>query len=260
MRYELQLPRRHRADGVMTVSDTLADRFVETGYPRDRVRPIYYGYDAACFRPLPAGSASPAEPPVVVMHGSFDQHHLGPIALEALARVHAARPEVRFRFVGRETSTLRSFLCRLAAVAPAVPVECTGFIPYDRVAGQLAGATVGMVPYEESEGVHCAFVAKIVEYLGTGLPAVSTPLRSARSYFGAEPALRFAGFDGASFGQAILDWLATPAPERQALGLAASARVARELDWSALSRRAIDFLEHTVTSTARASTAIHSAP
>jgi hypothetical protein len=36
-----------------------------------------------------------------------------------------------------------------------------------------------MVPYEESTGTHCAFVAKIVEYLATGLPVASTRIRSA---------------------------------------------------------------------------------
>jgi glycosyltransferase involved in cell wall biosynthesis len=94
--------------------------------------------------------------------------------------------------------------------------------------------------------VHCAFVAKTVEYLGTGLPVVSTPLRSAQRYFHDEPAIRFAGFDGRSFGEAILAWIAEPVKRRRALGLAAAARVARELDWSAISRRAVDFCEATV--------------
>jgi glycosyltransferase involved in cell wall biosynthesis len=46
-RYELALPQRFAADAVLTVSDALADRFAATGYPRERLRPIYYGYDAA---------------------------------------------------------------------------------------------------------------------------------------------------------------------------------------------------------------------
>ena len=40
----------------------------------------------------------------------------------------------------------------------------------------------GIVPYEESAGTHCAFVAKVVEYVASGLPAVSTPLESIRRY------------------------------------------------------------------------------
>lgn len=242
MRYELTLPSRGDADGVMTVSDTLADLLVEAGYPRDRIRSIYYGYDAARFAPAPPCSA-PASPPVVVMHGSFDRHHLGPVALGALHQVHRTRPDIRFRFVGRETPTLSAFRARLRSEAPGLALECTGFVPYHEIAGHLTDATLGIVPYEESMGVHCAFVAKTVEYLGCGLPVVSTPLRSAVRYFRDDPALRFSGFDGSSFGDTILAWLAVPAERRRELGLAASSRVARELDWSVISGRAVDFCE-----------------
>src|SRR5919109_2390929 len=45
-RFELSMPNRYGADGVMTVSDTLADYFAEAGYPREKILPIYYGYDS----------------------------------------------------------------------------------------------------------------------------------------------------------------------------------------------------------------------
>ncbi len=242
MRYELSLPQRHQADGVMTVSDPLADRLVRTGYPRDRVQPIYYGYDASLFR-YADPAALEGGPPVVVMHGSFDHHHLGPIARDALRIVARARPEVRFRFVGRETETLTRFRRQVAPELPPGALECTGFVPYAEIAGQLARATIGIVPYEESTGVHCAFVAKIVEYLGVGLPVVSTPLESAQRYFASEPMVRFSGFDGESFGRQILSWLTEPADQRQKWGQSASQRVRLRLDWETITRKAVDFVE-----------------
>jgi len=242
MRYELSLPRRFDADGVMTVSDTLAGCFADAGYPRERLRPIYYGYDAELFKPASPGAAQPATP-VVVMHGSFDQHHLQHIAVEGVVRVALARPETEFKFVGRETPTLVRFLAAVRARAPRVRLTTTGFVPYSEVASHLAGAAVGIIPYEESRGTHCAFVAKAVEYLGSGIPAVCTPLDNVRRYFADEPAVKFSGFDGASFGAQILAWLDEPADSRAALGLAASGRVKAALDWRALSRRAADFVE-----------------
>jgi glycosyltransferase involved in cell wall biosynthesis len=236
------MPARYQANGVLTVSDTLADYFVRAGYPRERIQPIYYGYDSALFAPPDTPPADGREP-VVVMHGSFDQHHLGPIALDAVRHVARARPEVRFLFVGRETPALAAFRQRARADLPGLRLDCTGFVPYDRVGDRLRTATLGIVPYEESSGVHCAFVAKIVEYLATGLPVVSTPLDSARRYFGNEPAVRFAGFDGAGFGQAILECLAEPAAHRDRLGRAASRRVRAELDWGVIAQKAIDFAD-----------------
>jgi len=240
-RFELSMPNRYGADGVMTVSDTLADYFANAGYPRERILPIYYGYDSELFKH--STDTAKDEPPVIVMHGSFDRHHLGPIALEALRIVTAAKPNVRFRFVGKETSALIRFRQRVTATVTNVQIECTGFVPYSEVARHLATASVGIVPYEESTGTHCAFVAKIVEYLGLGLPVVSTPLNSARRYFGDEPAVRFSEFHGEDFGKLILGWLEEPREKRRALGRAASQRVKSELDWRAISRKAIDFVE-----------------
>ncbi len=79
-RYEISMPSRFAVDGVLTVSDTLADLFAERGFPREKILPIYYGYDAGKFpfRVQP----SPNNPPFVVMHGSFDAHHLGQLRLK----------------------------------------------------------------------------------------------------------------------------------------------------------------------------------
>lgn len=242
-RFELSLPLRHQADGVMTVSDTLSDYFVQAGYPRERIQPIYYGYDAKLFRPGAAAGGAEGGNSVVVMHGSFDQHHLGAIASIALAFVNEKKPEVRFKFVGQQTPVLAKFRKKMEAIVPALQIECTGFVPYAEIARHLANAAVGIVPYEESTGTHCAFVAKIVEYLGAGLPVVSTPLNSARRYFNNEPAVRFAEFSGESFGERILSWLEERPEQRRALGLAASERVQAELDWSRISKKAVDFVE-----------------
>ncbi len=245
-RYELGLPKRYNVEGVLTVSTPLAERIAKSGFPADRIRPIQYGYDAARFRPLGEGSGSPGSDrrsAVVVMHGSFDEHHLGPIAREAVSRVAAARPDVTFRFVGRETAGLKRFLADVRATAPGVKFETTGFVPYAEVARHLQSADVGIVPYEESNGTHCAFVAKAVEYLGCGLPVVSSPLENLSRYFVAEPAIRFSGFDGVSFADRLLSWLDTPLAQRREIGLNASMRVARELDWRVVTRRAVEFTE-----------------
>lgn len=239
MRYEISLPVRYHVDGVCAISDEFADRLAARGYPRARICPIYYGYDAQAF-PLRARPPAAGQPPVVVMHGSFDAHHLGAIAFEAVRTVVAKRPETVFRFVGRRTAGLEKFLDRARAL-PGFKFEATGFTPYAEVSQRLASATVGIVPYEESAGTHCAFVAKIVEYVATGLPTVCTPLKSVRGYFQHDPLVKFADFSGPDFGGKILEWLAAPAASWQPHAEASSARVRAELDWRPLCRKAVDF-------------------
>ncbi|MFM8880219.1 MAG: glycosyltransferase, partial [Verrucomicrobiota bacterium] len=227
-RFELSLPRRFDAEGVMTVSTPLAERFQATGFPADRIRVIHYGYDAGLFRPDPPADDGPdSDPqghPVVVMHGSFDTHHLGAIAREALLILHARQPRLRFRFVGKETPALQRLVREVRAAAPGIPLETTGFVPYEQMARTLRGASVGLVPYEESQGVHCAFVAKAVEYLGCGIPCVSTPLENLSRYFAGEPAIRFSGGSGPSFAEAVRGFLDLPLARRRECGWAAAAR------------------------------------
>ena len=104
MRYEMSLPVRYDVDGVCAISDEFATRLAARGYATEKICPIYYGYDAQAF-PLREQLPPADKPPVVVMHGSFDAHHLGQIAFDAVKTVLAKKPETIFRFVGRRTAS-----------------------------------------------------------------------------------------------------------------------------------------------------------
>jgi len=240
MAHELSLPGRHNADAVLTVSGELARRFAETGYKADRLHPIHYGFDATLFQP---GTAD-REPRTIVMHGSFDTHHLGPIAARAIAEIALTRPEKQFLFIGTETDALKMLAKRVRADAPLVKLECTGFVPYAEVGGRLAQAGVGIIPYEPSAGAHCAFVAKLVEYAALGLPVVSTPLAGVKAFFDGEPSVRFSAFDGGTFARDVLDVLDKPPPQTELERLAK--RVAVELDWPVICAQAVDQIEAVV--------------
>ncbi len=243
MRYEISLPVRYDVDGVGAISDEFADRLAARGYPRERICPIYYGYDAESF-PFSPNLFNENQPPVVVMHGSFDAHHLGQIAFDAVKFVVAKKPGTTFRFVGKRTAALEKFLQRAQAV-PGFKFEAAGFTPYAEVSKHLASANVGIVPYEESAGTHCAFVAKIVEYVAIGLPTVCTPLKSVQSYFKNDPMVKFSGFNGEDFGKKIVSWLDESPANWQLNAAKSAARVKTELDWQPLCRKAVDFLEKT---------------
>ncbi|HEX3625696.1 MAG TPA: glycosyltransferase family 4 protein [Verrucomicrobiae bacterium] len=241
-RYEISMPVRYGVDGALTVSDTLADLFAERGFARDRIQPIYYGYDSDKF-PFLARTVDKPRPPVVVMHGSFDAHHLGDIALNAIRYVTKQKPGTVFRFVGRETVSLQAFLRKAQSEISGFKFETTGFVSYVDVAKHLADANVGMVPYEESAGTHCAFVAKVVEYVAIGLPSVCTPLKSIQRYFQNEPMIRFAKFNGEDFGRKIVSWLEESPLNWQIDACNSAARVQAELDWQPLCRKAVNFVE-----------------
>jgi len=247
MRYEISLPARYGVDGVCAISDEFAGRLEARGYPREKICPIYYGYDAEKF-PFRAQPSPKDRAPVVVMHGSFDAHHLGEIAFGAVQYVTQKRPGTVFRFVGKRTDALENFLNRAQSEIPDFKFESTGFVPYANVANHLADASVGIVPYEESAGTHCAFVAKVVEYVASGLPSVCTPLKSIQSYFKDDSMVRFSKFDGEDFGKKIVSWLDESPNVWQLDAAKSAARVKTELDWQPLCHKAVDFVEKTYAS------------
>ncbi|MEO6181948.1 MAG: glycosyltransferase family 4 protein [Verrucomicrobiota bacterium] len=243
MNFELKLPIGNQADAVFTVSDTLADLFAATGYPREKILPIYYGYDSAIFKFQEGIARGSAKPPVVTMHGSLDFHHVGGIAFEAVKAIFQTRPETVFRFIGHRTAALEKLFNRARAEIPSAKIECTGFVPYHEVPSHLATASVGIIPYEESIGTHCAFAAKAVEYAALGIPLVSTRLKSVQRYFHDLPLVRFSEFNGADFARKAVSWFDESPELIAALGKSASERVRTDLDWRAISRKAVDFLE-----------------
>ena len=245
-KYELTIPVKNNVDAVLTVSDYLADLFVEAGYPREKILPIYFGYDSEIFKLQPRPPRTPGRPPQVVMHGSLDFHHLGNTAFEAVKYIHQARPDAEFRFVGHRTGAVQRLLERAAGEIPKAKVECTGFVPYADVPKYLAAADVGIVPYEESVGTHCAFAAKPVEYSALGIPMVCTPLKSVMSYFKDVPLIRFSKFDGADFGKTVVSWFDESPEWIASIGKAASEKVKADLDWRSISRKAVDRVEKVV--------------
>ena len=179
--------------------------------------------------------------PTVVMHGSFDTHHLGPLAIEAITQITRAKPETHFLFIGKETAALANLTKRVRRSVRSANIQCTGFVDYNLIADGLGQAHVGIIPYESSVGTHSAFVAKMVEYAAVGLPVVSTPLSGVMAFFKNEASICFSKFDTIQFARDVLRLLDTPPPESNRQRLAK--RVAAELDWKVVCRKAVNRLE-----------------
>lgn len=244
MSFELKLPAKYQVDAVLTVSDTLKEKFEGAGYPEKKILPIYYGFDHNLFQLRPHQPIATSSP-LVVMHGSFDKHHLGKIAENAILSVARRFPQVRFRFVGKKTAAVSQLFEAVKKANPSVNLENTNFVPYQEVPKLLAEASVGMVPYEESTGTNSAFVAKIVEYAALGIPVASTPVSSVKKYFRNTNLIRFSTFDGESLAKDICHWLATPAQTIEPLAREAAAKVREELAWEVIAQKAMDFTEET---------------
>lgn len=243
--YEIRTPARYNADVVYTVSDELLDRFAAVGISREKLFSFYFGIDSRLFTHAEWSPESEMnEAPEIVMHGSFDHHHLGGLALEATLLTLKRHSGVRFVFIGNATSAWNDFALKLKnRGADMSRVAREDFIPYEELPKRLARSSIGWVPYEPTSGTHSAFIAKFVEYLSIGLPAVSGRLRGISRYFGDSKLAYFTDFSGEAISDAFQEIIKFSVDDLKSQSADSREQTLRELDWKSLSNRALDFLE-----------------
>jgi glycosyltransferase involved in cell wall biosynthesis len=116
-------------------------------------------------------SAAPVER-IAAYAGSLDFR----FDAELMAQVAAALPGWRFRLAGPAESEVTS---RLAALPN---VELLGRLAPDAVPGLLASASVCLMAYRRTAFNDTLFPIKLVEYLASGRPVVSTDLAAVRPF------------------------------------------------------------------------------
>jgi glycosyltransferase involved in cell wall biosynthesis len=147
---------------------------------------------------------------------------------ELLAEVAGLLPDWRFEMAGPAQPAVQR---RLSGVPN---VELLGRLPPDELPELIAAASVCLMPYKQTDQTDTLFPIKLILYLSTGRPVVSTPLRSAREF---ADVVSLAP-DAASFAAAIK---ASPERDDPASRRARIER-ARPYSWS----RRIEEMEETV--------------
>ncbi len=193
--------------------------------------------------PVARAAPPPDQPPVVVMHGSFDAHHLGQIAFDAMRLVPGKN---RKPFSGLS-----------AGAPPGWKISCNRArqqIPGFKFEAPVSCLTPRFPPISPVRlWASCltrnppARTARLSPKSSNMSPAAclryATPLKSIQRYFQNDPLVRFSKFDGADFGKEIIHWLDESPASWQVHVAQSAARVRTDLDWQPLCRKAVDFVE-----------------
>jgi alpha-maltose-1-phosphate synthase len=173
--------------------------------------------------------------PTVVFLGSFRAWHGVLDFVRAAALLLASGRAYRFLLIGDGPE--RAAAERIAAAWPG-SFSFTGAVPYDAVPQLLAGASLGVAPFNSAR--HPALRAagffwsplKVYEYMAAGLPVVTADIGPLNQVIrdGQEGAL-FREGDIPSLAAAIERLLADPAAARE-LGRRARTRVVEQFSWA----------------------------
>jgi glycosyltransferase involved in cell wall biosynthesis len=217
--------------------------------PRAKIAELPWGADVERFTPERVNgyagervidkrlTRSPAHPltPTIVFLGSFRAWHGVLDFVQAAGMLLAGGRDCRFLLIGDGPE--RAAAERLAAAWPG-RFEFTGAVPYERVPGLLAGATIGVAPFNTVP--HPALRAagffwsplKIYEYMAAGLPVVTADIHPLDQAIrdGQEGAL-FREGDIGGLAAAIARLLDDP-PAARAMGARARERVIERYSWA----------------------------
>ena len=193
----------HSADGILAVSEALADDITALGVDRGKIAVHRTGIDRALFAVRDRASAKEAlgiTGPLVVSTGALIPRKGHAIVIDAVARL----PGVSLMIAGEgpERGALES---RIAASGAADRIRLLGSVPH-RELPQLMNAADAMALASSSEGLANAWV----EALASGTPVVIPDAGGARELVTTPAAGRIVARDAEAFARALSDLLAHP--------------------------------------------------
>lgn len=204
-----------RADGILAVSEALADDIAALGVGRGTVAVHRTGIDRDLFAVRDRDAAKAAldiDGPLVVSLGALIPRKGHAIVIDAVARL----PGVTLAVIG-QGSERAALAARIAASGAANRIRLIGSVPHAKLPQWMNAADV-MALASSSEGLANAWV----EALASGTPIVIPDTGGAREVIRSPAAGRIVARDAEAFACAIGELLAdSPAPAETAATVAA---------------------------------------
>ncbi|HKZ47875.1 MAG TPA: glycosyltransferase [Thermoplasmata archaeon] len=162
------------ADDVVTVNEHVRGLLEARGVPRGKVTVLYNSPSWSAPSPRPVDG--------LVYAGGLNRERDLLTYLRALAAVPG--PALTATFYGRgDDSYLEELRALAAQVRISDRVRFPGYLPPERVLGELAASAVGVVTYERNPLTEVAVPNKVFEYALVRRPLVLPDLRALRALF-----------------------------------------------------------------------------
>jgi glycosyltransferase involved in cell wall biosynthesis len=196
------------ADVVITVNTACKQIFAERSCGEEKIGVIMNTPDARLF-PYRAASPClsermPGKPVVVMYHGSLVERNGVDLAIEAIARVAAAIPDIQLRIYGGWTPFLEKALAPIRENGLDKHVVYLGPRRLEELANEIALCDVGVIPNQRNAFTDINTPTRIFEYLALGKPVIAPQTRGIEGYFPPESIIFFEAGDADDLSRQIL--------------------------------------------------------
>jgi glycosyltransferase involved in cell wall biosynthesis len=170
------------ADHVITVTTIWKNTLVGRSVSERKCSVVLNSPDQELFFPGPPVRKDPSEPFRLVYHGNLTEIFGVDLAVRAMERVHKQCPDITLSVYGqgRTVEDLRSLEKDLGVQSI---VHFNDPIPRYKIAEMLRQVDAGIDPKRDGVLAGEGLSSKCMEYLATGLPAVVSEIKAARTYY-----------------------------------------------------------------------------
>jgi glycosyltransferase involved in cell wall biosynthesis len=183
------------ADLVLTPNLAFKELFTARGCPAGKIETVMNSPETAIFDPrkFPRVNGRPAaEKPFVLMyHGLIVERHGLDLAIQAVARLRSRIPGLRLHLYGEPTDYSQKMEELVRALKLDGVVVAHGFKPLDKIARDITGIDLGLIPNRLSSFTQINFPTRIFEYLAMHKPVLVPVTKGISDYFNADEILFF---------------------------------------------------------------------
>jgi glycosyltransferase involved in cell wall biosynthesis len=201
-----------RANLVLTVNKACERLFSQRGCPVEKIGVVMNSPDEKIFSYREVApysrrstSADPAKPFVVMYHGSLVERNGLDLAVEALARVREAIPNVELRVFGRSTPYLEQVLQRAKDLGIESRVRYLGAKQLEDLVPEIEACDVGVIPNQRNAFTDINTPTRIFEYLASGKPVIAPRTPGILDYFDSQSLFFFEAGDIGELATRIVD-------------------------------------------------------
>lgn len=172
MQHRRSMEMMEHVDYVLSPSSFVADSFLERGFRKEQILPVFYPVDLSNFRP--SDEERPKDRPFTIINtGGLSLRKGTPYLLESFRLIRKRIPNCRFLLTRSVTSSVLEVL----EDYKDLPIEWAAYLPEKQLAERLRTADLFILPSLEEGLVRTALQA-----MACGLPCILTPNTGANDY------------------------------------------------------------------------------